>query len=134
MTTIDQHPEAATAAAGETSRESAVASFFIGVARWVTTTDHKKIGRMFTLSGLGLLLAAAALGVVLGLERADEANSIVDADALLQLFQAYRVGLVLGVLAPAALGLALAVAPMQLGARSVAFPRLALTGSIPSMP
>lgn len=128
MTTIDQHPEAATAAVDDTSRESAVASFFVGAAEWVTTTDHKKIGRMFALSGLGLLLATAVLGAVLGAERADEANALVDADALLQLFQAYRVGLVLAVAAPIGLGLALAVVPLQLGARSVAFPRLALTG------
>lgn len=128
MTTIDQHPETATSAVGDASRDSAVASFFIGAAHWVTTTDHKKIGRMFALSGLVLLLASSLLGVVLGAERADDANALVDADALLQLFQAYRVGLVLGVAAPIGLGLALAVTPLQLGARSVAFPRLALTG------
>ncbi|MGA1051043.1 MAG: cbb3-type cytochrome c oxidase subunit I [Ilumatobacteraceae bacterium] len=128
MTTIDHHPEAATAAVEDTSRESAIASFFVGAAQWVTTTDHKKIGRLFALTGLGFLLATAVLGAVLGAERADETNALVDADALLQLFQAYRVGLVLAVAAPVGLGLAVAVVPLQLGARSIAFPRLALTG------
>lgn len=132
MTTIDTRPDAAPPAAGQpsdaASRDSAVASFFVGAAAWVTTTDHKKIGRLYVGFGLLLLLATSALGLVLGLERTDDANAVLDANALLQAFQAYRVGLVLGVLAPLGLGLAVAVAPLQLGARSIAFPRLALTG------
>lgn len=128
MTTIDTRPDAAPAAAGDASRESTVASSFVGAATFVTSTDHKKIGRLYVGFGLLLLLATSAIGVLLGLERADDANAIVDADALLQTFQAYRVGLVLGVLAPLGLGLSVAAAPLQLGARSIAFPRLALTG------
>lgn len=105
-----------------------MASFFVGAAAWVTTTDHKKIGRLYVGLGLLLLIATSALGLVLGLERADDASSVLDAGALLQAFQAYRVGLVLGVVAPLALGLSVAATPLQLGARSIAFPRLALTG------
>ena len=131
MTTIDT--DAAQAGAGHTSDDSAsgvsaVASFFIGAAAWVTSTDHKKIGRLYLGFGLLLLLATSAIGLLLGLERADDANALLDADSLLQLFQAYRVGIVFGVLAPLGLGLAVAVTPLQLGARSIAFPRLALTG------
>lgn len=131
MTTIDTRPDAASAAAGQSdasARESASASFFVGAAAWVTTTDHKKIGRLYVGFGLLLLLATSVLGLLLGLERADDANDVLDAGALLQAFQAYRVGLVLGVLAPLGLGLAVAATPLQLGARSIAFPRLALTG------
>lgn len=128
MTTIDTRPDAASTASGDASRDSAVASFFVGAATWVTSTDHKKIGRLYVGFGLLLLVATSVLGLLLGLERADDANAVIDADALLQAFQAYRVGLVLGVLAPLGLGLAVAVAPLQLGARSIAFPRLALTG------
>jgi heme/copper-type cytochrome/quinol oxidase subunit 1 len=128
MTTIDTRPEVAPTTTGDTSRQSAVASFFVGAAAWVTTADHKKIGRLYVGFGLLVLIATSVLGLVLGLERADDANAVLDANALLQAFQAYRVGLVLGVLAPLGLGLAVAVTPLQLGARSIAFPRLALTG------
>ena len=132
MTTIDTRPDAAPTADGQpsdaASRESAAASFFVGAAAWATTTDHKRIGRLYAGFGLLLLLATSVLGLLLGLERADDANAVLDANALLQAFQAYRVGLVLGVLAPLGLGLAVAVTPLQLGARSIAFPRLALTG------
>lgn len=124
MTTIDTRAD--TAATDDGS--SAVVSFFTGAANWVVTTDHKRIGRMYI--GFGMLAAAASavLGLLLGLERADESSALLDGDALLQMFQAYRVGLVFGAILPLALGLSIAVAPLQLGARSIAFPRLALTG------
>lgn len=131
MTTIDTRPDASSTAAGQSDgapRESAVAAFFVGAAAWVTTTDHKRIGRLYVGTGLVLLIATSVLGLLLGLERVDDSSALLDANALLQLFQAYRVGLVLGVLAPLGLGLSVAVAPLQLGARSIAFPRLALTG------
>ncbi len=127
MTTIDIRPDAADAA-NDASRESTVASFFVGVAAWVTTTDHKRIGRMYVGVGLLALLATAVLGTVLGLERIDDSSSLLEANALLQIFQAYRVGLVFAAIIPLGLGLAIAVTPLQLGARSIAFPRLALAG------
>ncbi len=128
MTTIDIRPDAADPAADDAHSESAVASFFVGTAAWVTTTDHKRIGRLYVGSGLLALLATTVLGVLLGLERSDDANALLNADALLQMFQAYRVGLVFAAVIPLGLGLSIAVAPLQLGARSIAFPRLALTG------
>lgn len=128
MTTIDTRPDTADPAATDAPGESAVASFFVGAAAWVTTADHKRIGRMYVGVGMVALLATAVLGAVLGLERADDGGTVLDSDALLQLFQAYRVGLVFAAIIPLGLGLAIAVVPLQLGARSIAFPRLALTG------
>ena len=124
MTTIDTRAD--TAASNDGS--SAIVSFFAGAASWVVTTDHKRIGRLYLGFGMLVLAGAAVLGVLLGLERADESSALVDADALLQMFQAYRVGLVFGAILPLALGLSIAVAPLQLGARSIAFPRVALLG------
>lgn len=119
MTTIETHADA--------PRESAVASFLVGVGTWATTTDHKRIGRIYLGLGLFGLLAVSVLGLLLGIERADDA-ALLDADSLLQLFQAQRVGLVFGGIIPLTLGLAIAVVPLQLGARQIAFPRLALAG------
>jgi heme/copper-type cytochrome/quinol oxidase subunit 1 len=126
MTTIDTRPD--TTATGDASSDPAIVSFFVGAAAWVVTTDHKRIGRMYLGVGMLALAATAVLGVLLGLERADEGSDLLNANALLQVFQAYRVGLVFAVILPLALGLSIAVAPLQLGARSIAFPRVALTG------
>ena len=124
MTTIDTRAD--TAVTSESS--SVVVSFFAGAASWVVTADHKRIGRLYLGFGMLMLAAVAVFGVVLGLERADDTTALFDADALLQMFQAYRVGLVFGAIMPLAIGLSIAVAPLQLGARAIAFPRVALTG------
>lgn len=126
MTTIDTRPD--TTVTGDDTGDSAVVSFFSTTAAYMVTTDHKRIGRLFAGFGLLSLLATAALGLVLGVERVDDGGTVLDANALLQVFQAYRVGLVFAVILPLSLGLAIAVAPLQLGARSIAFPRVALTG------
>lgn len=119
MTTIETHADAA--------GDSVVASFFAGLATWVTTADHKKIGRIYLGFGLLGLLGATVISALLGLERA-ASSELVRSDALVQLFQAQRVSLVFAGVIPLALGLAIAVTPLQLGARQIAFPRVALTG------
>lgn len=126
MTTIDTRQDADDAI-GDGIGDSRVVSFFTTAAAWVITTDHKRIGRIYAGFGLVVLLATAVLGLLLGIERAAD-GALLDGDALLQMFQAYRVGLVFGAIIPLALGLSIAIAPMQVGARAIAFPRLALTG------
>ena len=129
MTTIDTRPVAA-AAAGDSGTAPALgdtSAFFAAFAAWSTTTDHKKIGRLYIGFGLLSLLAGAVLGALLGLEKAGS-DALVDSGSLLQLIQGYRVALVFGALLPLTLGLSVAIVPLQLGARSIAFPRVALTG------
>jgi heme/copper-type cytochrome/quinol oxidase subunit 1 len=126
MTTIDTRPD--TALSDDDSSESSFASFFAGVGAWFVTTDHKRIGRMYLGVGMLGLVAAAVIGLVLGLERADDTGTILEANALLQTFQSYRMLLVFAAILPLVVGLSVAVVPMQLGARSIAFPRLVLTG------
>jgi heme/copper-type cytochrome/quinol oxidase subunit 1 len=53
---------------------------------------------------------------------------IFHGDATPQMFALYQFALVFGVLAPLFVGIAIAVVPTQLGARSVAFPRVAQFG------
>jgi cytochrome o ubiquinol oxidase subunit 1 len=125
MTTIDPHAAGAGAAAVAVERSGGVMAT---VADWISTTDHKKIGRLFIIDSLLALVAVAAIGAVLGFERIDASSDAINANALPQLFAMYRVVLTFGVVAPLGLGLALAIVPLQLGARSLAFPRLAAAG------
>ena len=119
MTTIETHADAA--------GESAVASFFGAVATWATTTDSKRIGRIYLGFGLVGLLGATVLGALYSAERMSS-SELLPADTIVQLVQAQRVSLVFAGLLPLVLGLAIAVVPLQVGARQIAFPRLALTG------
>ena len=127
MTTIEQTGIEQTARPAVLG-DGTVGSFVAAVADWATSTDHKKIGRLYAGFGLLGLVGIAVIGVLLGLERTDDAANILPGDSLLQLFQLHRVGLVFLVAIPLTLGVAIAVVPMQIGARSLAFARLALTG------
>jgi cytochrome o ubiquinol oxidase subunit 1 len=123
MTTIDTH--AAGASAGVTASSSARLS---SVADWLTTTDHKRIGRLFIAVSLIGLLGLIVIAALLGIERIDANGSMLDVNAVPQLFSLYRIGLTFVVLVPLLLGIAIAVVPLQLGARSLTFPRLAAAG------
>ncbi len=118
MTTIDTH---ATSAAPAGARLASVAD-------WVTTTDHKKIGRLYLgASGISLL-GAVVVAALLAFERTDAAGTALPVNSLTQLFSVYRFGLTYMVMLPLMIGAALCVVPLQLGARSLAFPRMAATG------
>ncbi len=130
MTTIDPQVAAAVgtaSAAGERAHEraSTVAST---LADWLTSTDHKKIGRLFVGTALVFGVAVTAIAGLLGIERIDATGNIVTTDSIPQLFSLYRLVLTFGVVAPILLGLAVAIVPLQLGARALAFPRLAAAG------
>jgi heme/copper-type cytochrome/quinol oxidase subunit 1 len=132
MTTIDPNVAVTGASAPVERHDSRLGTTRVsardGVGTWITTTDHKRIGRLFMGASLLVLIGVAALAVLLGIERIDAGDTMIDADAIGQLFSMYRIVLTLGVVAPLMLGLSLAIVPLQLGARSLAFPRLAAAG------
>jgi heme/copper-type cytochrome/quinol oxidase subunit 1 len=123
MTTIDTH--AADATGGVTASPSARVS---SVSDWLTTTDHKHIGRLFIAVSLVGLLGVIVIAALLGIERIDANGSMLDINAITQLFSLYRHGLTFIVLVPLLLGIGIAIVPLQLGARSLTFPRLAAAG------
>ncbi len=122
MTTIDTH--AAGADTGVVSSAARPAS----VVDWLTTTDHKRIGRLFIGGSLLATLGVIVVATLLGIERIDAQAAMLDVNSIPQLFDVYRIGLTFIVLLPLLLGIAIAVVPLQLGARSLAFPRLAAAG------
>lgn len=127
MTTIETHASGTQVHA--TSSDSALGAFLVGVGAWATTTDHKRIGRLFIGCALLIAIAAAALGAVIGVERISSTGySLLDQDSVTQIFSLYRVGLSFGVMLPLLLGVAIAVVPLQVGAKTIAFARLAMFG------
>jgi len=121
MTTIESSPAPA-------AGESAFARLLTAEADWLSSTDHKRIGRLFMGAGLLGLLATVAVNLIIAIERTDGATAAFDSDSWSQLLGSQRVGLVFGAALPIAAGLAIAVVPLQLGARALAFPRLASSG------
>jgi heme/copper-type cytochrome/quinol oxidase subunit 1 len=123
MTTTDIAPDTLVTSPDATARAGTAS-----IATWLTSADSKVIGRNMIVASFLALASTVVVGILLGAERIDGAGSLFDADALPQLFIAFRVGLVYGALIPLLLGLAVAVVPLQVGARSLAFPRLAAAG------
>jgi len=127
MTTFDTH--AAAPAAASSSGAGALGAFVVGIGSWATTTDHKKIGRLFIGTALVLAAAAAVVGAFLGFERISASGySILDLDSIEQLSALYRVVLAFGVALPLMLGVAIAIVPLQIGSKAISFGRVALFG------
>ncbi len=99
-----------------------------GATSWVTTTDHKRVGRLFMRGAFLCLIGVVAAAVALGVERVDSGSFILGKDSIVQLFAFVRTGLAVLVMAPLFVGLSIAIVPQQVGAQTIAFARLALFG------
>ena len=93
---------------------------------WFSTGDHKKIGRLYIGFSALLVVGGLVVAFLLGLEKADPTGyQILPSDTISQLFSLYGVGTVFLGVVPLLLGLSIYVVPMQVGARTIAFPRAA---------
>jgi cytochrome o ubiquinol oxidase subunit 1 len=94
---------------------------------WVTSVDHKRIGVMYMVLGLVMLLRGFADAIMM---RTQQALAIGDAQGYLppdhydQIFSAHGVIMIFFVAMPLVIGLMNFVVPLQLGVRDVAFPTL----------
>jgi heme/copper-type cytochrome/quinol oxidase subunit 1 len=98
-----------------------------GAAGWLSTSDHKRLGRFYVAFSLVFGLVATVLGTLSAAERIDSGFDIVDADVYLQLFTSHHEAALWLFLVPLLLGLATFVVPLQVGAGELAFPRGAAT-------
>jgi heme/copper-type cytochrome/quinol oxidase subunit 1 len=124
MTTIESSPGAVAASDGDADTTSALGS----VASAFTSTDHKVTGRLYLAGGLLGLVATVAINVLIAVERLDGGDVVLDDEVLSQLVDAQYVGLVFATLLPLVMAACVYAVPLQLGARSIAFPRLASSG------
>ena len=99
------------------------------IVEWLMTADHKKVGRLFIGAGLVSLLGGLVLATLVGFERIDaEGYQLLTANSAAQVIALARVLLTFGAVLPILLGLAVAIVPLQIGSRSIAYPRLAAGG------
>src|SRR3984885_6266980 len=94
---------------------------------WITSIDHKKIGIMYIILGIVMLLRGFSDALMM---RAQQVLSFGDAHGFLpphhydQVFTAHGVIMIFFVAMPLVTGLMNFVVPLQIGARDVAFPFL----------
>lgn len=97
-----------------------------GLAAVLGSGDHKVIGRLYIVTALIFGLVVVALGQLMAVEAIKPATlDVFDKDTVFQFFTLYRVGSLFLLAFPLVIGVALVVVPLQVGARSVAFPRAA---------
>ena len=90
---------------------------------WLTTGDHRRIGRLYVAFALVFAVGLLVVGALLAFERVDDGSfDILHADAVAQLYSLYFLGFVFCVVAPLLLGLATAIVPLQVGARTHRLP------------
>ncbi len=94
---------------------------------WFTSIDHKKIGIMYIILGLVMLLRGFADAIMMRLQQAiafGDATGYLPPHHYDQIFTAHGVIMIFFVAMPLVTGLMNYVVPLQIGARDVAFPFL----------
>jgi cytochrome o ubiquinol oxidase subunit 1 len=94
---------------------------------WFTTVDHKKIGIMYMILGVIMLLRGFADAIMMRLQQAmafGGSEGYLNAHHYDQVFTAHGVIMIFFVAMPMVTGLMNYVVPLQIGARDVSFPFL----------
>src|ERR1700730_9394906 len=90
---------------------------------WLTTSDHKRLGRMYVVATLAFLLVGPGVAAVLEIQRAGRHSTVAVGGDYARLFSVHATVMTLLFLAPLWVGLATYLVPLQIGARRLAFPR-----------
>jgi cytochrome c oxidase subunit 1 len=96
--------------------------------RWLelaTSTDHKDIGRMFMGASLSFLVLGVVGFLLMRLQLVVPENTLIDPVTFNRLLSVSSAALVVLFALPFAVGLYTYIVPLQLGARGIAFPRMA---------
>lgn len=94
-----------------------------GLAGWLSTSDHKRVGRLWMATSLVFLLAGGVLGELLGGERLSSGADFLKHGTFAQVSTLHSELAVLLFLVPFFIGLATYLVPLQVGSPEIAFPR-----------
>ena len=96
-----------------------------GILRWLTSTDHKVIGKSYLITSIVFFLFAGVMAVLMRTQLASPDSTIVSQHTYNELFTMHGSLMLYLFAGPFAFGgLANYMVPLQVGARDMAFPRL----------
>jgi cytochrome o ubiquinol oxidase subunit I len=97
---------------------------------WITSVDHKRIGVMYTLLAIVMLLRGFSDAIMMRMQQAlaFHSNGFLPPEHYNQIFSAHGTIMIFFVAMPFVIGLMNLVVPLQLGVRDVAFPTLNSVG------
>src|SRR5215213_10500377 len=91
---------------------------------WVTSTNHKSIGKRFIITAFIFFLLGGILAVLMRLQLARPENTFLGPDLYNQIFTMHGTTMMFLFAIPVMQGLGVYFVPLMVGARSIAFPRL----------
>src|SRR5664280_3186511 len=96
-----------------------------GILNWLTSTDHKMIGKSYMITSLVLFFISGAMALVIRAQLANPTSSLVNFQTYNELFTMHGSLMLYLFAGPFAFGgLANYIVPLQVGAPDMAFPRL----------
>ncbi|MHB1592829.1 MAG: cytochrome c oxidase subunit I [Streptosporangiaceae bacterium] len=99
-----------------------------GLAGWLTTTDHKRVGILTLATAFVMFLFDGLLGLTMRAQLATANEHLLSAQQYNQVFTMHGTGMIGLAITPFALGLGVYLIPLQVGAPRIAAPRITLLG------
>ncbi|HEY7807525.1 MAG TPA: cytochrome c oxidase subunit I [Croceibacterium sp.] len=95
-----------------------------GLIGWLSTTDHKEIGKRYIVTAFVFLALAGVLGLVMRAQLARPESGLITADRYNQIFTMHGTTMMFLFAVPVMEAMAIYVIPLMLGTRNMTFARL----------
>jgi len=96
-----------------------------GLWGWLSSNDHKEIGRRFIVTALGFFVLGGILALLMRLQLARAGGRVITPDLYDQLFTMHGTTMMFLFAIPVMEAVGIYVVPLMVGTRNIAFPRLA---------
>ncbi len=95
-----------------------------GLVRWLTTTDHKRIGILYIVTTFVFFMLGGVEALMMRMQLGVANNNLISPEVYNQLFTLHGTTMIFLFVVPMMAGFANYFVPLMIGARDVAFPRL----------
>ena len=95
-----------------------------GLIGWLSSVDHKEIGRRYVITALAFLALAGALAIAMRMQLAKPNNNLISAQRYDEIFTLHGTTMMFLFAVPVMQGMQIYLTPLQVGTRAMAFPRL----------
>ncbi len=95
-----------------------------GLARWISSTNHKEIGTLYLFTGLAMFFVGGIMALLIRLELFQPGLQFMQPELFNQLGALHALIMIFGAVTPALIGFSNWMLPLMIGAPDMAFPRL----------
>src|SRR6476660_2030782 len=94
------------------------------VGEWITTTDHKKIGLMYLITGFFFFVVGGMEALLIRTQLAEPNGKVLDPETYNQIFTMHGTTMIFLFVIPVLAGFGNYIVPLMIGARDMAYPRM----------